>query len=181
MTETRQSADPPAPRPEAGPPRSHLRTLLAVTLGLTVIGWPLGELLRSFPWPMLGGGIGTGLSVVWRAWRDRERWPEQRAVARALRDHSDPGPEYRPAADQAARVQLGRPGGALVAGVVLVGVITAACVRTALDREDPTVALSAIPMILAFVWGVLLQRRVDERADRWLADPPYPPPEGERG
>jgi hypothetical protein len=151
-----------------------VRAFLGATLALAAVGWPFGELMGSFPWPMLGGGIGVALFTGWRAWRDREQWPEQRAVDRALRRHVDPGPEYRSAAEQAARVQLARPGGGLIAGIVIVGVVVAACVLTALERDDPTVALSAVPLVAAFVWGGLVTRRQDGWAARWLTYPPYP-------
>jgi hypothetical protein len=174
MTGTEQSASPAQPRPRAGLPRTHLRSLLAAPLALAAVAWPFGELMHAFPWPMLGGGVGVTLSSVWRARRDRERWPEQRAVDRALREHVDPGPEHRPAVDQAARVQLARPAGTWVAGIVIVGLLVAACVRTALVRGEAMVALSAVPAMAAFVWGVVHQRRHDARADRWLAEPPAP-------
>jgi len=157
-----------------------VRTIAASTLALAAVGWPFGELVGSFPWPMLGGGIGVALSAGWRAGRDRERWPEQRAVDHALREHVDPGPRYRSAAHQAARVQLGRPRGGLIAGVVIVGLLLAACAVTAVERKDPTVALSAIPLVAAFVLAGLFQRRQDARADCWLADPPYPSDEEQR-
>src|SRR4051794_16995410 len=75
MTGTGQSADPVRPRPAVGLPRRHVRVLLASTLALAAVGWPFGQLMESFPWPMLGGGIGVGLSAGWHAWRDRARWP----------------------------------------------------------------------------------------------------------
>jgi len=150
---------------------------VAQPLALTAVGWPLGELLGSFPWGVLGGVVGASLVVLWRARRDRQRWAEQRAVDRALREHVDPGPDHRSATAQAARLQLARPAGALVAGVVIVGLLVAACARTALERDDVTVALSAIPLLVAFVAAVLHQRRQDARAARWLDDPPFPVPE----
>jgi hypothetical protein len=147
---------------------------VAVALALAALGWPLGELTRSVPTAMVGGLLGTGLAVAWRARRDRERWPEQWAADRALREHTDPGPQYRAAVDEAARTQRARPAGLVLAGVVLVGLVVAACAWTAVERRDPTVAIAALPLVAAFAWGVLLQRRRDARADRWLADPPYP-------
>jgi hypothetical protein len=153
---------------------------MAAALALAAVAWPFGELMKSFLWPMLGGGVGVALSAVWRAWRDRERWPEQRAVDRALREHVDPGPQYRSAVQQAARVQLARPAGGLIAGFVIVGLVVASCLVTAFQRKGVIVALSAIPLTVVFVWGVLLQRRQDARADRWLASPPHPHDEEHR-
>jgi hypothetical protein len=159
-----------------GPPPRFWQALVATGTAMASLAWATAELAGSFPWGVLGGTTGAALALWWRTRRDRERWPEQRAVDRALRDHRDPGPAYRAAADKAARERLARRTtfeDAVVA--LLLGGPAVACLVVAVVREDLTVALPVIPLTVLAVSGVRFQRRQDRDADRWLADPPTPP------
>jgi hypothetical protein len=173
MTETGRSAS-AARGGGAGPPPQVLRTIAAQVVAVASVGCVLWALVGVVPWPALGAILGFGLGGLWQAHRSRDRWPEQRAVDRALREHVDPGPVYRAATDRAARVQLARRTAELAIGVVIVIGLTLACLVVAVIRRDVTVALSAIPLAGASVSGVLWLRRRNARAARWLAHPPFP-------
>ena len=177
MTETHRSA---AGGPAgAGMPAQAVRDLVLTGAAVATVAWALGALFARVPWAGLGGPIGVLGFGLWRTWRNRERWPEQRAVERALRQHVDPGPEYRAATDHAARERLVPRSGGLFAGIVLVGALVLACAVTAVLRDDAWAVLPAIVLVGLFGWISLLQRRRAADADRWLADPPYPRAEEE--
>jgi hypothetical protein len=49
-----------------------------------------------------------------------------------------------------------------------------ACVVVAVVRQDPPVAFPAPLLVALAVLAVILRRRSDAAADRWLTDPPVP-------
>jgi hypothetical protein len=118
-----------------------------------------------------GGVTGVALAVLVT---DRPARARERAGRAAVREHRDPGPDLRSEADAQARTILAasaidRWGPA----VVLLG-LAVACGVVAFLRDDLPVALPAAPLLVLAIAAVVLRRRADDAADRWLADPPVP-------
>jgi hypothetical protein len=131
--------------------------------------WALLALLgRSATGGVLGGMLGTVLFSL----LDGSSPEERRAVTTALREHRDPGPDYRAAVDREARVLLGTPRFDRWAPPVVLAIVALACVVTAVLRADALVALPAVPLAVLGLVVIGLRRRTDALAYRWLVDPP---------
>jgi hypothetical protein len=133
--------------------------------GFVLIGWGV---LYGVPGGLVGIWLGSA-SLTDSATRSRER-----AARAAVREHRDPGPGLRTEADTQARTILAasavdRWGPAMV----LLGVASS-CVVVAVVRNDPPVAFPSPALVVLTVVAVVLRRRVEAAADRWLADPPVP-------
>jgi hypothetical protein len=175
MTGTGQSGSRAAAEATDGPPPRFWWSLVAVSISIASIGWATWEMAGAFPWGALGALIGSTIAQLWQTRRARERWPQQRAVDRALREHGDPGAAYRAAANQIARGRLARRTTAeIVVVTLIVGGPAVACVVMAAVRSDPTVALPAVPLTALAVWPGPAAEAGAREADRWLADPPFP-------
>ena len=164
-----------------GPPSRFWRALVSFSAAMAALAWAFWEFAGRIPWGGLGAAVGTAIFLVWRAWRDKGLWAEQRAVDRALREHRDPGPAHRAAVDRCARER--RAGRSRAEGVlvqVILGGPAAACVAVAAYRSDPAVALPGIALAALAVSIVRLSRREEREAHRWLADPPHPRDEERR-
>lgn len=143
--------------------------LAALFAGTT---WAIIVLLGEDALPgAVGGGVG-GLIGVYLGTRDATPAEERRAVATALREHQDPGPRYREATTRQARVLLAtRPADRWLPLGLLVG-MAVACVIAAIVRDDPPTALPAVLLVVVGGITLLVRRRTEAMADRWLADPP---------
>jgi hypothetical protein len=175
MTGTGQSGGFAAARANNGPPPRFWQAFVGISIGTACHAWGWWELAGRFAWGALGAVIGMSLVLIWQVRRDRDRWAEQRAVDRALRDHRAPGPAYRAAADQRARARLAVPTGFAMFVVALIfGGPATACVVVAFLRGDPAVALPGIPLIALAFWLIRLTKREAVEAELWLRDPPSP-------
>jgi uncharacterized membrane protein YfcA len=148
--------------------------LAALFAGTT---WAIIVLLGEDALPgAVGGGVG-GLIGVYLGTRHGTPTEERRAVAAALREHRDPGGQYREATTRQARVLLAtRPVDRWLPLVLLVG-MAVACVVAAIVRDDLLTALPAVLLVAVGGITVLVRRRTEAMADRWLAEPPPVPEE----
>ena len=90
-----------------------------------------------------------------------------------MREHRDPGPDFRAATTRAAQERLTKRSDLWwVLGTL--AALAVACVVAALLRDDPVGALPAVPLCVLGGLIIVLDRRSRARAERWLADPPYP-------
>jgi hypothetical protein len=103
----------------------------------------------------------------------------ERAAWAAIREHRDPGPEVRPEADAQARKLLGSPAVDRWGPPVLLSGLAVACVVTALVRGDLFVAFPAPVLLALAVVSVVLRRRLEAEAERWVTDPPVPTEEAQ--
>lgn len=148
--------------------------LAALFAGTT---WAIIVLLGEDALPGAVGGAVGGLIGVYLGTRDATPTEERRAVATALREHHDPGCRYREATTRQARVLLATgPADRWLPFVLLVG-MAVACVAAAIVRDDFLTALPALLLVVVGGITLLVRRRAEAMADRWLADPP-PVPEG---
>jgi hypothetical protein len=134
--------------------------------------WAVAALLgSSATWSALAGALGAAIGLLLTN-LDGATKEERHTVAAALREHRDPGPQYREAVTREAHVLLAaRPVDRWLPPVLLVGLV-GACVVTAIVRSDVLTALPAIPLAILGTSVLLLRRRSEAMADRWLADPP---------
>jgi hypothetical protein len=168
VSETAQ--DPNAPRNAL--PLSGAGRAAVVVFSLAVLGWALVAL---FGWSGLPGVAGAAGIAAYSAWKVRgpAARAEQQAVTTALRTHTDPGHALRAVVTSTARRHLAtRPADHWGAPVVMAAVAVA-CVVTAILRHDVPTALPAAPLAVLAVVVLLLTRRADALAARWLADPPF--------
>ena len=150
--------------------RSAVRVALMIAAVASILWAGIVLVDRSLVVGALGGLTGVALSVLLT---DRSARARERVGRAAVRDHRDPGPDLRAEADAQARTilaasALDRWG----APVILVG-LAVACAVVALLRDDVTVALPAAPLAVLAVVALVVRRRADVAADRWLADPPF--------
>jgi hypothetical protein len=135
-------------------------------------GWAVVVVLDSTG----AGSAFLGVSAMWLAidwWQERRGRDEREATSRALREHRDPGPQFRAATTRAARETLTERSDLWwVLGTL--AALTVACVVAAVLRDDLAGALPAVPLTVLAGVLVVLTRRSRIRAARWLADPPHP-------
>ncbi|WP_457085228.1 hypothetical protein [Modestobacter sp. SYSU DS0657] len=86
---------------------------------------------------LVGGAIGSLAVAWWRNGRSFRTDPRVRAVATALRDHTDPGPELRDAVTDRARRVVAGPRSETWLPPVLLGAPALACVVVGLVRGAP--------------------------------------------
>jgi Flp pilus assembly protein TadB len=106
--------------------------------------------------------------------KDRTVRTRERAARAAIREFRDPGSDLRQEADSQARTVLATSTVNRWAPAVVVVAAAIACVVGALVKNDPAVAFPALVLAVLAVVDVLLRRRSEAMAERWLADPPVP-------
>jgi hypothetical protein len=147
------------------------RTALLVAAEL-ILTWALVVLVG---WLGLVGLIAAAVTA-WlnRVVEDDAARAEHRIIGTALREHTDPGPDYRLAVDGEAARRLAANvvdrWGAEVVAVLLAGT----CVVVALLRDDAGIALPAAPLVVLAAVLDAVRRRGEAVAERWIADPPAP-------
>ena len=151
------------------------RWLLSVLAGDALIVWTVLELSTS----------GSGLVVLlmpmvftlgitwWQTFRTPEMRREREIAARALTDHSDPGPQHRATVEALAQEQAaGSRGPSWLPTAVLLVVVAAAAV-VAVVRDEVGAAPPLAGLLLGALWLGTWIRRGQAAATRWLDDPPY--------
>jgi hypothetical protein len=107
--------------------------------------------------------------AIGRSFRARER-----AAWAAIREHRDPGTDVRTEADAQARKLLDAPAVDRWGPPVVLSGLAVACLVTAAVRDDLPVAFPAPVLLALAAVAVVLRRRLEAAAHRWLADPPVP-------
>jgi hypothetical protein len=167
VSETAES--PNAPRnalPLSAPARSAL-----VLTSLAMLGWALVALFGWSGLPGVAGGLGIAAFSAWK-YRGRAARAEQQAVTTALRTLADPGSALRPVVTSTARRQLASPAADRWGPGAVLAAVAVACVATAIVRHELATALPAAPLAVLAVVVLMVIRRADALAQRWLADPP---------
>jgi hypothetical protein len=125
-------------------------------------------------WAALAGALAGLVGVsLYGLLTDRTARARERSARGAIREHRDPGPDLRAEADAQARVILAAPPADRWLPGLVSGAIALACVVTGVVRDEPAVAFPAPLLVALAVHAVVLRRRTDAAADRWLADPPF--------
>ncbi|TFV86172.1 hypothetical protein [Blastococcus sp. CT_GayMR16] len=135
-----------------------------VWAGFVLVGWVVA-------YGAIGGLVGSAVVLVGT---DRTSRTRERVARAAVRSHRDPGPDLRAEADTQARTILAVSVVDRWGGAVLLTGVAIACVVVAVVRGDPAVAFPAPLLVVLAAGAVVLRRRTDAAADRWLADPPVP-------
>jgi hypothetical protein len=144
---------------------------LLVAVDATLLWTGVVLIGRDVVVPLLAAVVaGTVVTVAMgRSFQARER-----AAWTAIREHRDPGPDARAEADAQALKLLDAPAVDRWGPAVVLSGLAVACVVAATVRGDPSVAFP-VPVLLALAAvAVVLRRRMEAAADRWLADPPVP-------
>ncbi|WP_157944141.1 hypothetical protein [Blastococcus atacamensis] len=149
------------------------RSLLVVVAAQLVMTWSFVALLGSFGWFGLLSVAAT-LGQRWSLLVDGPARTEQLIIRTALRDHADPGPEFRAAVDGAATRRLAASAVDRWGPPVLCVVPAIACAVVAGWRDDLAVALPVLPLLVLAAVLDAARRREEALADRWLAAPPVP-------
>ncbi|WP_369137852.1 hypothetical protein [Modestobacter versicolor] len=152
--------------------------LLLLVAFHAALGWAVVVLAGSVALSgMAGSSVGWAAVLAWQL-RTADARERRRVVRRSLREHDDPGPQWRPAVDAEVRRRLATTRrewwllGALLGAVV--GAPALACLVAAVPRDDWTAALPAVPLAAV---GVLVHRwvrRLVAEARRWSDHPPVP-------
>jgi hypothetical protein len=129
-----------------------------------------GGLVALFGWSGLvglSGALGVALYTGWTS--DAESRAAHRRLSAAFRRGQKPLPRDAEEADGVARAQLARPAADRWGQPAVLVALAVACVAMAAVRGDPAAGLPALPLVFCAAMSVLLARRVDLRAGRWLA------------
>jgi hypothetical protein len=152
--------------------REPARELLAHVVVGAVVVWALMALLGEHGLPATGGVLGATLSVELRGRRQFGTWANRRAVAGAVLDQRDPGPDYRPTVERAARnIVIERVVAQLFVWLFFGG-LGVACLVTAFVHGDWALGCAAIALLGCTTCVAVVMGRAVGRARAWLADPP---------
>lgn len=148
------------------------RVLLVQLAFGAVTVWALLALLGEHGIAATGGLVGSVLGSEWSSRRQYGTWADRRAVANAVLDQRDPGPQYRPTVDATARRLLRQTVLSVVSLLLFFGGFGVACLVTAVVRGDWALVWPAVALLLATTLLTGAERRAARRARAWLADPP---------
>ena len=111
--------------------------------------------------------------IWWQTFRTPEMRREREMAARALTDHSDPGPQHRATVEALAQEQAAdsRALSWLPSALLLVAV--AAGAAAAVVRDEVGAVPPLLALFVAACWLPSWFRRRQLAASRWLDDPPY--------
>ena len=148
------------------------RALMAYLVVGGVITWALLALLGEHGIAATGGVLGATLSSELQGRRQFGNWANRRAVAGAVLDRRDPGPDYRVTVGRLARkIVIERVFAQLVVWLFLGG-FAVACLVMAFVRDDWALGCAAIALLGCTAFVAVVMRRAAARARAWLADPP---------
>lgn len=148
------------------------RALLAHVVVGAVIVWALLALLGEHGIPATGGLVGATLSLELLDRRKFGNWADRRAVAGAVLDRRDPGPDNRGAVDTSARRILVERVVAQLFVWLFLGGLGVVCLVMAFVRDDWALGCAAIALLACTAFVAVAMWRAVNRARAWVADPP---------
>lgn len=151
-------------------PLSPAARVALIGVTLSAVGWAVVVLFgRSGLTGMVAVAVVYGVTDP--SLRSGAVRSEQAAVTRALIGHVDPGHGLRAKVDGTARRQLAGPAVDRWGPSTLLIALAVACLVHSVVRDRWTDALPALPLVLLAAMLLILVRRADALAHRWLADP----------